>query len=131
MNQRPETGPAGASGPVIALTAELLFGARVRSTAEAVSVPLVLVRNAAEMVRSADQAGARLVIIDLDVRTVDPVALIRELKAHPTLASVPILAYVSHVREDLIEAARSAGADSIMARGAFARQLPQILSSHA
>jgi hypothetical protein len=40
---------------------------------------------------------------------------------------VELIAYVSHVREDLIAAARAAGADRVLARGAFSKLLPDLL----
>ena len=60
-------------------------------------------------------------------RSGNVIEAIRELKADASLQSIPILAYVSHVREDAIEAARFAGADRVIARGAFVNRLPEIL----
>jgi CheY-like chemotaxis protein len=113
---------------VVALTADLMFAARVRSTAQAVGTPLLLARNAAELLQLAREHSPREIIIDLDARNVDVVALIAELKRDPALAPIPILAYVSHVREDIIAAARDAGAERVLARGAFAKNLPALLA---
>ena len=117
-----------ASNLTVALTADLLFASRVKSTATAVGARVQLVRTADEMVRAATQESPALIVIDLDIRTLDPIELIKRLRADDQPVSAPILAYVSHVREDLIEAAREAGADQVMARGAFARNLAAILS---
>lgn len=112
----------------LALTADLLFGSRVKSTASAVGARVQLVRTADEMVRAAAQESPSLIVIDLDIRTLDPIELIKRLRGAGQPASAPILAYVSHVREDLIAAAQQAGADQVMARGAFAKNLAAILS---
>lgn len=117
-----------ASNLTVALTADLLFASRVKSTATAVGARVQLVRTADEMVRAAAQESPALIVIDLDIRTLDPIELIKRLRADDRPITAPILAYVSHVREDLIEAAREAGADQVMARGAFARNLAAILS---
>jgi DNA-binding response OmpR family regulator len=124
----PETS-SHSRGPVLALTADLLFASRVKSTAAAVGAELLLVRTADEMLNLAAQRSPRLIVIDLDVRTLDPVDLITRLKAEPSSSMAPILAYVSHVREDLIGAARQAGADQVMARGAFSKNLASILGT--
>jgi CheY-like chemotaxis protein len=106
----------------------MIFASRVKSTADAVGAPLQLVRNADQMLRLCTEVNPRLIIIDLDVRTLDPVDLIRRLKDGAQPDGPQILAYVSHVREDLITAAREAGADQVMARGAFSKNLPAILA---
>ena len=113
---------------VVALTADLMFAARVRSTAQAVGTPLLLARSAAELLQLTREHTPREVIIDLDARNVDVVSLITELKQDPAIKTIPILAYVSHVREDIIAAAREAGAERVLARGAFARNLPALLA---
>ena len=123
----PESSPTPMR-PILAITADMIFASRVKSTADAVGAPLQLVRNADQMLRLAQEMNPRLIVIDLDVRTLDPVDLIKRLKAGALPDAARILAYVSHVREDLIAAAREAGADQVMARGAFSRNLPSILA---
>jgi CheY-like chemotaxis protein len=113
---------------VLALTADLMFAARVRSTAEAVGTPILLAKNAAEVLQLARAHSPREIIIDLDARNTDVIKLIAELKQEPAISRIPILAYVSHVREDLIAAARDAGAERVLARGAFVKQLPALLA---
>ena len=49
------------------------------------------------------------------------------MKRDPALASIRTLGFVSHVHTDLIDAARGAGIDEVMARSAFAGQLADIL----
>jgi len=121
--------PEESSPPaVIALPADLMFAARIRGTAQAVGANLTLVRNEKELLERARALAPRQIIIDLDTRSLDPVALIATLKADPTLKSIPILAYVSHVREDAIAGARAAGAERVIARGAFVKNLTEILA---
>jgi hypothetical protein len=50
------------------------------------------------------------------------------LKADPDLRDIPTTGFVSHVNTALIMAARQAGMDEVMARSAFAANLPQILT---
>lgn len=112
---------------MVAAAADLLFSARIRSAAEAAGVPLVLLRSGEDVVRRAGEAGARLVLLDLDARWLDAPAVIGALKADAATAAIPVVAYVSHVREDAIAAARAAGADRVLARSAFVQLLPGLL----
>ena len=111
---------------VAVVAADLLFGARIRGAAEQAGVRTIFARNAAELQRAA--ADAELVIVDLDARWVDPEHTIRALKEDPERCAKPIIAFVSHVRADAIEAARNAGADRVLARSAFVKLLPSILA---
>jgi CheY-like chemotaxis protein len=112
------------SGIVIALPADLIFGARIRAAAESVGANIVLAKNPDDVVSKATEQGTRLIILDLDRRGLNIADVITKLKA---TSSAPILAYVSHVREDAIREAKQAGADRVIARGAFANQLPDLL----
>jgi CheY-like chemotaxis protein len=111
------------TGYVAAAVADLIFGARVRAAAEQEGVAVRFVRSMAEL--AAEGAGARLVLLDLDARWLDAPTAIAELRGE----AVPprIVAFVSHVREEAIAAARAAGADRVLARSAFVRQLPELL----
>jgi CheY-like chemotaxis protein len=115
--------------PVVAAAADLLFAARIRSAAEAAGVPLVLVRGGEDVAGRAREARARLVLLDLDARWLDAPAIINGLKGEAATADIPVVAYVSHVREDAIAAAQMAGADRVLARSAFVRLLPELLRS--
>jgi hypothetical protein len=50
------------------------------------------------------------------------------MKADPALSSIHTVGYVSHVQTELIEAARQAGVEEVMARSFFAERLPDILA---
>jgi CheY-like chemotaxis protein len=111
---------------VVAAVGDLIFGARIRGAAGQTGVPVHFARTLDDLCASA--AGARLVLLDLDARWLDAPAAIRRLRGDPAAAGARIVAFVSHVRTDAIEAARDAGADRVMARSAFVRDLPTLLS---
>jgi CheY-like chemotaxis protein len=67
------------------------------------------------------------VILDLNNPRTDPLGTVESMKADPALAAVPTVGFASHVQTDVIEAARRAGVDDVMARSAFAQNLPEIL----
>ena len=113
------------SAPVVALSADMLFAARIRGAAQAVGAEVELARGADALLERARRAAPRRILLDLDTRATDPVALIETLKADPATRQIEIVAYVSHVRADMIERARAAGADRVLARSAFTQALPQ------
>lgn len=119
--------PSDTTVPRVVALADMLFSSRIRGTAQVVGVPVHIARSA-RAVHEAAAAGARLVLLDLDNRAADPPALIRELReTHGD--TVRIIAFVSHVHAAAIVAAREAGADQVLARSAFVRDLPAILGA--
>jgi DNA-binding NarL/FixJ family response regulator len=119
---------AGASGVIVALAADLLFASRIRAAARAAGVDAVLFRSAEALLEAALARAPRRVLIDLDARGVDAPALIRALKADARTGASEVVGFVSHVNEAAIAAARDAGADRVLARSAFVRLLPSLLT---
>jgi CheY-like chemotaxis protein len=113
------------SAQVVAAVADLLFAARIRAAASDAGRAVQFARSVDELMNAATLAS--LLLLDLDARWLDAAAVIRRLKNDTRTAAVPIIAFVSHVRTDAIEAARAAGADRVLARSAFVRDLPQLL----
>lgn len=109
---------------VLALPADLIFGARIRASAEQAGVAVVVAKNPEDLLRKLRDSQARLIILDLDRRGLAITDLMQRIKA---LSPAPILAYVSHVQEAAIREAQAAGADKVIARGAFAKQLVDLL----
>jgi CheY-like chemotaxis protein len=114
---------------ILALPADLMFASRIRATAQAVGVDVLVVAKPAALLDAAKARPPRLVLLDLDARGWDAAALVRDIRSDERTARARIVAFVSHVRQDAIEAARAAGADRVLARSAFVRELPTILAS--
>lgn len=106
--------------PIVALSADLIFAARIRGANDRV----ILAKNVDDLLAQVQSLQPRLVVLDMDRRGLDVSAVIARVKAS---SDARILAYVSHVREELIAEAQAAGADRGMARGAFARQMMELL----
>ena len=109
---------------IAALAADLMFGSRIRATAESLGVPVAMASGSRQLIGLAAQLQPDLIIVDLDTRALDIPVTIGAL--HEASPASEILAYVSHVRADAIESARAAGA-KVLARSAFTRMLPDIL----
>jgi CheY-like chemotaxis protein len=99
----------------------------MRGAAQASGTEVRLVRGAEDLVAAATADRPRLIVVDLEARG-DPTTAIARLKGDPVTAGIPVIAFAPHVREDAIAAARAAGADRVLARGAFVRDLPRILA---
>lgn len=114
---------------VLAVVDDLIFAAKITSTAQSVGISVALCKSNADVAQLLDRTRATLFIVDLDVPGPRSAEAIRAAAGHS--ARPRILAYVSHVREDLARAAAEAGAHEVMPRSRFSRELPGILSRHA
>jgi CheY-like chemotaxis protein len=113
---------------LLAVVDDLFFSVQITDMAKRAGLPVHYTRNVADTLARAAE-GPSLVLIDLNVKHVDTVALIQELKAaHPHL---PVAAYVSHVQTELRQAAATAGADPVLPRSAFASKVPALLLAAA
>ncbi len=111
---------------VIALVEDLLFLSRIREAGRAAGVEVRAVRGASDLVDAARQEG-RLVLVDADSERLPWRAAIAALRAEPGVGALPVIAFVSHVRADHAEAARAAGANRVLARSAFVKELPELV----
>jgi CheY-like chemotaxis protein len=113
---------------VIAGVSDLMFTSKISETARHLGVSVGFAGNQEVLLRKTAQPPA-MIILDLNLKSLDPVALIRDLKGDSDLAKVPITAFVNHECADLIEGAQQAGCDAVLTRGAFSSGLPEILGS--
>jgi CheY-like chemotaxis protein len=108
---------------------DLIFSIKISTAAKALGAEVFFERSADQVVPRIREKMPTLVILDLNSATLRPLEVIAQLKADATLRSIPTLGYVSHVQTDVINAARSAGIDDVLARSAFSDQLGQILTA--
>ena len=113
---------------IVALVEDLFFLAKIRETAKAIGVTVVT-GDARRGPTAIAEAQPQAIFLDLNSRGLPAVDWIRALKADPATRPIRIVGFASHVQEQLISAARDAGCDSVMARSAFTRQLPDLLRS--
>lgn len=103
---------------IAALTADLLFAARIRGAAPGA----VAVQSLARLL-DAVGAGTRLVLVDLQAR--EGVEAVGAVKA--AVPGAEVVAFGPHVAEAALESARAAGADRVLVRGQFVRQLADLV----
>lgn len=112
---------------IIAAVDDIFFAAKIRAAAEHIGVTVEFPRSAEGLLESARAAAPDLIILDLHTQRSDPFALAQELKTDEVLRSIPIVAFFSHVRTELLKRAQVAGIDRAMPRSAFTKNLPEIL----
>lgn len=116
---------------VFAIVDDLLFMSKIRGAAGRAGVPIATPRTPAGVLDELRSAPPALVIVDLNNRRLDSVATVTAMKADPVLRSVRTLAFAGHTQVDLLDAARRAGADDVLTRGALNDLLPGILAGAA
>ena len=107
-----------------------MFGSRLEAAAARTGTRVEVFGNldgACRRLESADEklAAVGFAILDLSMASLDPAEAIRRLRSASN--GVPILAFGPHVHEGRLAAAREAGADEVMSRGAFDAQMDNLL----
>jgi CheY-like chemotaxis protein len=110
---------------IVAILDDLLFGSKIRAATEAAGRGVTFVRHGGRVEDAVRVAGASLVIVDLArAGAADAIRAVRSIDG----ARIPIVAFASHLRADLIAEARAAGADRVLARSAFVAELPTLVA---
>ena len=104
-----------------------MFTSKIKTAANQLGVPVTFARSSAGALTELRAGAPGLVILDLNSPRTDPLGTVTAMKADPALAAIPTLGFVSHVQTELIDQARLAGVDEVMARSAFTQRLPEIL----
>lgn len=121
MSERPAT--------ILYLAADLLWASKIKGTADALGVP-------ARPVRTMDMLEARLadcdvkaLLLDLDKpeEAMQMIARLRGDAATDKDKSIRLVAWGPHVAKDLLQQARTAGADEVLTRGAMDHNMQEIL----
>jgi PleD family two-component response regulator len=112
---------------ILAVLDDLMFASKIRTTAAQVGIDVTFARSADAALAEMRNARPALVILDLNNQRINPLSIVRSMKQDPALTSVPTVGYASHVQTDVINAARQAGVDDVLARSAFATRLSEIL----
>ena len=113
---------------VLALVADLMFSSKIRAAASVSGADVRFARTADDAVSQARALRPSLILLDLNAAPLAPIDTIARLKADAGSAGARIVGFVSHVQADVIQAARAAGIDEVMARSAFVARLQELLA---
>lgn len=139
---------------ILYLAADLLWASKIKATADALGLACRPVRNMEMLEARLADSPVRAVIVDLDVAEM-ALAMIGRVKGRsiwhqasgigseqsaadlispnaesptPNAASpIRVLAFGPHVEKNTLQAARDAGADDVLTRGAFDHHIDQVL----
>ena len=112
---------------ILAVLDDLMFVSKIKTTAGQLGIPVTFARSVDAALAEMRATPPTLVILDLNNPRASALDIVAAMKREPALAQVRTVGYVSHVQTDVIDAARQAGVDDVMARSAFTQQLAEIL----
>ena len=118
------------SKKVLAVVEDLFFTVKINEAAKRAGLGITFVKSELDALEQARQQPA-LIIVDINFQGVDPLNLIRKLKADDQTKRINLIGYLSHVQGELKLEAQQAGCDMVMPRSAFSQNLPQILKRHS
>lgn len=116
---------------ILAVLDDLMFTSKIKTTANQLGVAVTFARSSDGALAEMKKTTPSLVILDLNSPRTNPLAIVAGMKDDPALATVRTVGYASHVQVDVIQAARAAGVDDVMARSAFTQNLPEILGGRS
>ncbi|MBV8846747.1 MAG: response regulator [Bryobacterales bacterium] len=122
--------PNSGNKKMLAVLGDLFFTVKINESAKRAGLPVEFVKSEEDVLQKA-AAHPALIIIDLNFAGIDPLNLIRTLKAQPETRAIPLIGYLSHVQGELKQQAQEVGCNMVLARSAFSQNLPAILKRHA
>jgi CheY-like chemotaxis protein len=115
---------------ILAVLEDLFFTVKINESAKRAGLAIAFVKSEHDVLEQAKRQPA-LIIVDLNFQGVDPLTLIRKLKADEHTKGINLVGYLSHIQGELKQQAQEAGCNMVLARSAFSQNLPQILKRHA
>jgi CheY-like chemotaxis protein len=113
---------------ILCVVDDLIFSVKISTAAKALGVDIFFERNPEMVLPRIKGKQPSLVILDLNATKLRPMDVIATMKSDQELRAIRTLGYVSHVQTDVINAARAAGIDQVLARSAFSDRLGEILT---
>ncbi len=110
---------------------DLFFQSKILATAAAAGIPAQVATARETLIGQAEASPPALIILDLHSSRFPALDLLRTLKSHPMLRTVPVLGYFSHVERGVGIAGAEAGCDLVLPRSAFSEKLPELLKQYA
>ena len=113
---------------VIAAVSDLFFAVKVNDVLKKLDMEMKMAKSVEDAIEKA-RIPTALIVVDLNDRAMDGLELVKALKGDPMLASIPVLAFSSHVQVELIDEAKAAGVEAVVARSVFADRLPELIAA--
>jgi CheY-like chemotaxis protein len=113
---------------VLAAVEDLLFRSKISETAGSLGIEARFPRSRGKLLEALRESPPDLLVLDLNSMRFEPLDILRTVKSDEITRRTPTVGFLSHVQGDLAVAAKEAGCDRVVARSAFTRDLPRILS---
>ncbi|HUV14572.1 MAG TPA: hypothetical protein VMY18_13090 [Acidobacteriota bacterium] len=110
---------------VVACISDLFFQSKVVETARHLHVDLTIAGSESKLDEVIRENPGSSFVVDLCFGSNQGVEVVERIRHQ--LPDVRLVAFAPHVEEDLLEAARQAGATEVMSRAKFTKALPKIL----
>jgi CheY-like chemotaxis protein len=119
---------------VIALCPDLMMRSRIESGLDIAGYRLRVAGGPSRLAAALAEEAPACILIDLEAGD-DAISVIEHLRADAATAGVPLAAFAGHTNVDLLEQAKAAGADPVVARGQAAistgKVVQQAIAAHA
>lgn len=114
---------------ILYAAADLIWATRIKGVADSLEVPARPARDLAMLEARLGDCQVCGMIVDLDKESdaIDLIRRLRDERATDAQRAIRIVAFGPHVRRDLLQQARDAGADEVLTRGTFDHGLDVIL----
>ena len=120
--------PAGPSTKILAVMSDLFFSAKINDAAKKLGMTAEFVKDKTIAIEKA-KSKPPLIILDLSCDAADPLNLIAGIKSDPETKGIVMIGFISHVQTELRQRAQEMGCNMVVARSAFAQNLPAILEA--
>ncbi|MDP9169517.1 MAG: response regulator [Acidobacteriota bacterium] len=115
---------------IFAVMTDLFFLVRIMDASKALGLTVKFLKDRETVLEKA-KTNPALMIFDLNCTALDPIGLIQQIKNDPATSGINTVGFVSHVQVDVKQKAEESGCDLVVARSAFAQNLPDILKRYA
>ena len=106
----------------------LMFAASIEPALRRLGYEVRTIAGGPTAVEQIAGAVPGLVFVNLASSRTAGAELVRELRARPELAEVPVVGYAGHVERELFRAGRDAGAAMVVPNSAMRSSLPEVLA---
>ena len=115
----------------LAMLEDLMFQVKIAEAARRATFTTVFVTSGTKFWESMESFKPCAIVLDINLASADPLAIIKSLKAAAPTRSIPIIGYISHVQVELRAEAAQAGCDVVLPRSTVIQKLPELLAGYA
>ena len=117
-----------AKAMIVFLTKDLMIQGQANAAARRTGAMVKAVGNVDTVIQELENEANALLLVDLQTPGLDVDYLIERLSA--MVLAPRAIAYAQHVYEDLLQQAQSDAFETVLTRGQFTRDLPEIIAGH-